>query len=264
MDLWQQLMLQVDYPMDMSRGEYVEVVINGQYSGLYMLQRRVDQKYLELEQNNILLKSLDWTSAPSAEQAFEVTYSGLDDATTNGLLQALYDKTIYDKINLENWIDVALYIQMGHLGDNCGHKNMFFLFEMGQDDFEVYLLPWDTDMSFGIGWNGNAGKIEFMYDEMVTSVAKRLEYTELKKLYPDLDKKMAQRWNEMRDGVFSTENIIATAEKYHTFMQATAAYQRDSQVWGLKNGGADSYDRLLEFIQQRMEFLDGHYAKLLQ
>ena len=64
-ELWSQLMKQADYNYQMTKGEYVELFINGAYQGLYLLQRRIDAKYLNLNRNqDILLKGINtWESA---------------------------------------------------------------------------------------------------------------------------------------------------------------------------------------------------------
>ena len=49
MDLWNLNVEKTDYNFKMSTGEFVEVVMNGKYYGLCLLQRRLDAKYLELE-----------------------------------------------------------------------------------------------------------------------------------------------------------------------------------------------------------------------
>ncbi len=255
LDLWKQLQQYAEYPLDMSKGEYVELLHDGTYRGVWMLQRRVDRKYLNLGEGHILLKNLDWFDAQTVEDAYEITYSAYDEQYTTALMQQLFDKEIYDHINLENWIDVALYIQAADLKDNCYHKNMFFLFDMNSEDYQIYLLPWDTDMAFGMSW---------MYNniaEDATEVLERLEYSKLKELYPELDKRMAQRWQQLRQTVYSTENILATAEKYHTYLGENSVVERDYLVWNYRCKGADSYDMFRNYVVERMEFLDGYYAQ---
>ena len=57
MDLWNSFISDGSSSHKMSSGEYVEVIVNQEYRGLYLLQRRVDRKYLELDPDqDILLK----------------------------------------------------------------------------------------------------------------------------------------------------------------------------------------------------------------
>ena len=56
MKLWNRLAEQSPWDYPMSSGAYCEVVLNGHYQGLYLLQRRVDRKYLGLSDGQILLK----------------------------------------------------------------------------------------------------------------------------------------------------------------------------------------------------------------
>lgn len=255
LDLWRQLQQYAAYPLDMSKGEYVELLHNGTYRGVWMLQRRIDRKYLSLGEGHILLKNLDWFDAQTVEDAYEIEYSAYDEQYTENLMQQLFDKEIYDHINLENWIDVALYIQAADLKDNCYHKNMFFLFDMTEEDYQIYLIPWDTDMAFGATW---------AYDHISENpevVLTRLEYSKLKEFYPDLDKLMAERWQQLRQTVYSTENILSTAEKYYSYLDENGVTERDYLVWNFRCKGTDTYETLKEYITERMDFLDGYYAQ---
>ena len=47
MTLWNELAQENDWDVRMSTGNYCEIVMNGRYRGLYLLQRRIDRKYLK-------------------------------------------------------------------------------------------------------------------------------------------------------------------------------------------------------------------------
>ena len=52
MGIWNQLAAKTTHNYNMSNGQYVELVINNTYSGLYLLQRRIDAKYLQLNESS--------------------------------------------------------------------------------------------------------------------------------------------------------------------------------------------------------------------
>ena len=82
MDLWNQRAEQVNWNENMSAGEYVEVVINQEYWGLFQLQRRIDGKFLSLGSQDILLKSGVKLNTDTVELAYEIVHTGLTDTET--------------------------------------------------------------------------------------------------------------------------------------------------------------------------------------
>lgn len=56
MDFWNSFLEFKNINYRMSCGEYAEIIINGKYQGLYLIQRRVDEKYLDLDEEDILIK----------------------------------------------------------------------------------------------------------------------------------------------------------------------------------------------------------------
>ncbi len=73
MDLWNEMCKNTDYNYKMDSAEYVEVVNNGVYSGIYLLQRRIDAKYLNLDKNTVLLKGRKEFIDPNNPQYYTPT-----------------------------------------------------------------------------------------------------------------------------------------------------------------------------------------------
>ena len=73
MDLWNTYLAQEEYNYKMSQGKYAEVVCNGQYCGLYLLQRRIDRKYLELDENQFLAKGIKAADGLPLEEYFDIS-----------------------------------------------------------------------------------------------------------------------------------------------------------------------------------------------
>lgn len=253
MKLWEQLQEGKAYPLYMSVGDYIEVVRDGDYKGIYLMQRRVDQKYLNLDEDDILFKSLDAVYAEDVDEAYEVTYSGQSEEVTEQLRNALYNAEIYDHIDINNWIDTALLIQLGCMIDNNNYKNMFFVFKMEDYDYKIYMLLWDTDLSFDYSGNTDPQKL-----------VKRMEYDKLKELYPEIDVMMAQRWFQLREGVFSMENIRNIADEYRNYLTDSGATIRDSSRWQGVSTSEEDLTQLYSFTEERTEFLDSYYSSFIE
>lgn len=149
--LWNQLASETDYNYQMSQGEYVEVIINGAYQGIYMLQRRVDTKYLNLdEEEDILLKGVNIWEADTISEGYEAISSPYDNEKTYIHLEKALNFQDENGMNINNFIDVELLLQFLSGADNYGYKNMFYALLKTNEVYEMYLIPWDTDLSLGV------------------------------------------------------------------------------------------------------------------
>ena len=257
MDVWNEMCADTAYNYPMDNGEYVEVVGNGEYLGLYLLQRRIDTKYLGIDGDDVLLKGRKEFIDPENPQYYTVV--GASDKEQQAVSEMeQYDLQLnYDKIVLENWIDVSLFIDWGYMPDNTRKHNMYYLLEDIEEDLKISLILWDTDMTFGLEWGGD----RYVYNVWIMDHlrAVRPEYEKLKELYPDLDQKLAERWKQMRSDVLTNENILEKVEGYLELFENSGAFARDKAKWGEYHSGQDSIEAFYEFIEKRMEFLDDYY-----
>ena len=117
------------------------------------------------------------------------------------------------------------------------------------------MIPWDTDMSFGVYWIDGSG---FQYiPESVEIMEYRMEYEALKQQYPDLDERMAKRWQELRQTIFSAENLLGKIDAYRYTILMSGAVDRDFNILGWYSwGGLDIPENLKLYIENRLEILD--------
>lgn len=259
--LWREIQNNADYPVYMSDGEYIEVIQDGKYQGVYLLQRRVDEKYLNLSDEDVLLKGGGTYSPSTVQEAYEVVESAMGDDTAYETALSFFQTGTPEEICLENWIDVDLLIQLGYMVDNRSYKNMFYLWHQQEEERYLYFIPWDTDMSFGYHWVDG-----FVYAPDIAKdipIIGRNEYQVLAQSYPDLDSLIAKRWVLLRQTAFSEENIDAKiADLRNTLIQSGALY-RDNVLWGLYHSGDDSIDSFNEFIKLRLLYLDNYYDNIM-
>lgn len=261
-ELWNQLARQTDYNMDGSRGHYVEVVINDQYRGVYFLQRRVDKKYLQLNDSTILLKGRPSWAPDSIPDAYEIVSSPFsEEETYQRLAPHLTPDFHFPAINPQNFMDVSLLVQFGAAFDNFTFKNMFYLFFEQGTEPQVLLVPWDMDMSLGIGFTD-----QFTLDpeEYCDSLINRKEYDVMKEQYPDLDQQLARRWFALRKSLYSEQNLKNTLEQLCTNLYSSGGMIRDNIRNGLLYGERDTPETMWNFILYRLDFLDEYYRSFLQ
>ena len=261
MDLWKQNKVFSDGKAVMSYGEYAEVVLNGEYKGLYLLQRRVDGKYLGLE-DDILIKGNTYYPTEITAEYFEIKYSPYSEQETRAFLETNFVNDITSNLNIDNFIDTNLFLNMACAPDNYSEKNIFRLFSNTDGNYDIKYILWDTDMAFGLMWQDGVGFV-YNFDEMVYKNICRKETSVMFEKYPDLENLHAKRWVELRQNLFSDENIAKTIGNNYNTITESGSLQRDFEKWGLYYDGKDTMDKLYTFIDMRMKYLDQYYAGIL-
>ena len=256
MTLWNELAQENDWDMPMSTGNYCEIVMNGRYRGLYLLQRRIDRKYLNLELDQILLKgeggSLSRINKPAG---YSIVYSNLTDEETYSLWLDLLENRFGQSVNLLNYADVSLFVQFGYMQDNSLFRNIFYLLSPRDGDYELQLILWDTDMSMGL-----VKDFAYNYEESIHTTLNRSDYVKVQAAHKDLDQVVAARWFQLRQGIFAEEHLLSTLERLSGQVSASGAMLRDQDRWGRYVSSPRSLE---DFFRDRLEFLDGYYAQLL-
>lgn len=257
MDLWNTMAAQTDYHYKMSSGEYVEAVINGKYLGLFLLQRRLDAKYLELSDEDVLLKATNY-QASSAEEAYEFVTPKVNTEEIYPIMQRVFEGKEPSSYHLYNVIDVNIMLQMASAQDNFSLKNMYHVLKKTDSGYEHFLLPWDTDLSFGVVWKTDVG---FCYDrqQSLGQFSHRMETPALRKTDPAYQQKAIERWNYLRQTILTEENILAHIDELYAKLTTSSAVARDVAVWSDRYGGDDTVAALKEYVHARLAFVDEYY-----
>lgn len=255
--LWNQIVSTTNHNYKMSSGEYVELFINGAYQGLYLLQRRVDEKYLGLNrEKDIVFKGRNTWEADSLGDAYEIISSPYDKETTYGILEKTLEFADENEMNIDNFIDVSAMIQFLSAKDNSGYKNMFYVLKRQENGYELYLVPWDTDLSLGATWT-------YDYEDSVDEIIERRELEVLRKRDSEIDRKVAERWNDFRTNILSEENIYFVLDEIIEQLEISGALERNTERWGELNEGEDNAENLRLYIRERLMFLDKHYEQFI-
>lgn len=250
-NLWNELTATTgDYKM--AAMEYVEVVCNGEYSGLYFLQRRLDDKYLQLDENQVLVRG---------ESQYTTDETQLADAIE--VLEKIHLKTDYSSIVYANWIDINFFVEFIQGIDNTGrnyfYNNMAYIVTFEEEGASVRYLLWDTDMTYGI-WLNPQGQFIYVKTyaaEEYQEGAHRVEMSGLRS-NPEIVNMQTWRWQELRRGVFSDENICSVVDRLVAETENSGALDREKRKWGLHHD-EDTVEDLKEYIQKRLAILDSVY-----
>ena len=259
MALWNEMCENANYNHKMSNGKYIELVIDGHYKGLYLLQNRIDKKYLNLSDKDILLKGKRIKGIDSGmPDEYEVKYSPFSSQNTYKIVSRLWNEESYSCAQKQNIIDVYLFLQFSVAVDNTGYMNMYYIFEKDGDDYIFSMLPWDTDLTFGLTWND---LYVVDYENMVKNSLSRKEIEILINEYPELKCEISQRWIELRNTVLSKENILIKIQNLDQQIKSSGAYDRDFRIWDFFCGDNDPVGNITDFVEERIDWMDNKYAK---
>ena len=259
MDTWNQYINAADDDYKMSTGEYVELVINGRYQGLYLLQRRVDQKYLGLNRNeDILLKGVNTWESGTLDKTYEIIHSPFDAERTYEILSNVFDQVAF---NVDSFISADLLINFGCIPDNVGYKNMFYALRAAEQGYEMHFVPWDTDMSLGVMWiNGFA----YDFDKSMETTWHRREYDAVRNQTPMFDERYQARWKELRDTAFSPIRMEKHIRRLQEYLESSGAYLRDQYCWDIRWEGKDTCEALIRWCEERSARFDQLYSREIQ
>ena len=274
-----------DTPYDAYFGtkmKYVELVVNGEYRGLYGIFEPVDKTQLAITDEEYLYKrtygrALSQELFDSAGPDDYLTVLGMEIKGKKGNGTSLdwkqlrqfiaiteeedeeFAQDAQQLLDLDNVADIWIYLQFLYGEDNI-YKNMFFAFKKDTDGYQgykLYLVPWDTDLTWG---NVYVDSKEELYVKWAPENADRyLEWPLLDRLI-ELDvggirERIKDRWTELRSGILSEESMHEILTECIHQVQDSGAFTRDATRWPDSRHDAD-YDGMKQFMKERTEFLD--------
>ena len=262
--------------------KYVELVVNGEYRGLYGIFEPVDKTQLAITDEEYLYKrtygrALSQELFDSAGPDDYLTVLGMEIKGKKGNGTSLdwkqlrqfiaiteeedeeFAQDAQQLLDLDNVADIWIYLQFLYGEDNI-YKNMFFAFKKDTDGYQgykLYLVPWDTDLTWG---NVYVDSKEELYVKWAPENADRyLEWPLLDRLI-ELDvggirERIKDRWTELRSGILSEESMNEIFTECIHQVQDSGAFTRDATRWPDSRHDAD-YDGMKQFMKERTEFLD--------
>lgn len=246
-----------------TKGQFVEVFINGNYHGLYCLTDKIERKLLGLkkpkEQNDgsvnirgIMYKCNSWCDAAFLTGYEEESMDGVEwnnwelqepedypSVTTWTPLKKLIDfckdsnetdfaANYKEHFYKDNLIDYGLLLFALNIRDNM-LKNTF-LSTVNIEDNETFLItPWDLDTSLGGEWNGD------YYDELASFSLvfgwARPYYRLYNENVDNFIDDMRNKWEQLRKNVMSKENISTKIDNYAKMFIVSGAWKREYDKW---------------------------------
>ena len=291
MDLWNEIAATTESPYDAgSKMEYFELMVDKEYQGLYGMMEQIDYQQLSLnKEEDVLYKGYNWPEegvryvegfTNRGNYCGQIIKSGHQDITeelwqpmieyiqaTNFDYEedsvdaeALY-KYVLDYMDIENLLNIDLYVQALYASDNL-YKNLYIAADRdGAGNYKLWKLPWDLNYTFGEDFlldeddrtiYNYEWSEEIMGDFMITEILRSSGNQEFSEA-------LFVQWKTLREGILSTKHVNELAEMYRDKLENSGALSRDKHKWP-ESPHTDSLEEMLQFHENRLMFLDGHYA----
>lgn len=259
--------------------EYAELIVNGEYRGLYGILEPIDSTQLRISGQEYLYKRtygrellsgmFDDLEPEEYLPMLGMEIKGRDDAGSRADWECFrkyvdlceagdeeFKAGAEELLNMENVADIWLYLQMIYGEDNI-YKNMFFAFKKETSGHRMYLVPWDVDLSWGNIYTDND---EELYVTFAPGRAEAyLEWPFVDRLFSldagNIRELASERWSELREGILSDGELYALLEECTHQVQDSGAAARDALRWpDSRHDG--NYEGMIQFMETRLDFLD--------
>lgn len=264
--------------------EYVELLIGGKYEGLYVLMERVDAKTLSLdaERGDTLFKCISW-DVPSAEGLAgqglrSATYSSMEkkfpdpedgmDGSWDAIaeyVRVCYEASgdefaaeIGDIADVHNMVEYWLFVNIAMAADNTW-KNTYY----ANVDGKMTAYPWDLDITFGLGWNGELAN-NYLWEQPGMD-QKTFDFQcgrRLLKYVPGMADYARERWTYLTlHGIADAETLIADAHEFWDLLHSSGAWDRNLARWPNTNT-TDSLDYFEKTVRTHTKWFDRYLKSL--
>jgi len=263
--------------------EYVELILDNDYQGLYCLVEPVDAKKLALDQNDVLYKIVTWAIPEDSymqaamdngshfKQSIRLRYP----KPAKDYYQAWYPMRDYlnlfyrgegvrtdtvNRLNWENALDI-LFFNMVVSGSDNYFKNMYLVADVdAQGNYQMLHIPWDLDLTFGIVY-ADDGVNNVKFDKDYTYNYAMEWFPVLMEHHRDcITETMPDKWRQYRKDFLKTEVIQQIFRENYTYLMSTGVVERENARWENYQINTN-LDELLDFQANRMEWLDTYFTE---
>lgn len=265
-----------------SEMEYVELVIDGAYQGIYGLVTPLDAQQcgIDSDPDARLFKVIEYMwdyvyenyqADPEAlSEIIELKYpargSGLwanmrryvnacivPDAEDAAALSELMD--------LDNLIDYGLFVNFLAANDNI-FKNTYFVWTRGADgQYAFAKIPWDLNYSFGESHDSSSDLRTSFYRELADTTTLSNDLRVLlssEACGADLTARMKARYSALRTDILNEAALVSRFRSEQALLITSGAFDREIVRWPESNPSSDLQD-IEWFIRRRLKILDRDY-----
>ncbi|MBR6918687.1 MAG: CotH kinase family protein [Clostridia bacterium] len=268
---------------------YTELIINGEYRGLYALGYPPDKKQMALGPGETTFQktsadselNIDFDDLVSVESAFEVRYGDFDEedegvwsplANYYKYLQGLRgaEDGLYTVCDPDNAEDIFLFVNLIQAHD-CASEfstlNINQTFKSARGGNVCLYTPWDLDRTWGNVWD--SAKKNFTCHEGDASVncLMKLNPVYFLIMYGDDEalSSLKDKYAALRAGGWSDDALSEMIDLYEKQIFSSGAYLRDVERWPASSRLDDpstGLARFKEYVMERLGYMDSYIDAL--
>ena len=281
-----------------SRGQMVEVLLNGSYVGIYNMCEPIDRKQMKLkryDEENKVFHGLLWTGfkwshtvtmsspaprSPRSDQwdGFEQKYPDKDEigrvnwtaleravyfANRSQNLKKLRADSMGYYFDLPVMQDYYIFIVTLQALDNES-KNIYYACYDTQDNNRLTMVPWDLDVCLGQNYAPGINMPEMVMPEREVDWIYHLPMAGMMRIKSYNDEVLA-RYKELRKTVLNTDSLVnryraAVDELGHSgaATREELRWSGDTDLAGKELNIEQEMEYVEDWIRRRMAFLDEH------
>ncbi|MFA9375950.1 MAG: CotH kinase family protein [Lachnotalea sp.] len=272
--------------------EYVELVVNGEYYGIYGLMEPVDAKKLDItasseasSQEYIYKRKTSGyflTLDEFVEDSDTLTRCGFELKGTNkygdislqswqpmiNFISAYmieddeeFAKEIKETIDTNSALNVWLYLQIVSGSDNIG-KNMYFVSKVTSSGSKLYFVPWDLDLTWGnVSKTTNDLRTAFEADMVQFEVNWEPGESLVVRNVDNSVDLVKEKWRVLRRTILTNEALVNRIEALENTVVNSGAMTRDMNRWP-DGGHTYDYSDIIQYATDKMDYLDSYLATL--
>ena len=263
-----------------TKGEYIELYLNGTYHGLYCMSDKIDRKLLGLKKvkenteetvtiRGVLYKGTAWSAA--TQFAGYDQEENMESDTWNGWelqypddypcyeawhpIQNIIDCCKQDLKTFENGYrnhfytdnltDYMIFLMSLNIIDN-NMKNTHLSCPNIQEEQMFLITPWDLDCSLGGLYDGSRYE---KYTTLSNLINNRIYYFLYNGNVNEFQNDLKRKWSELSSNILTKENVFRRLDKYAEKLKKSGAWQREYDKWN-NNPVPLNLDEELQYVKK--------------
>ena len=250
--------------MSGTRGHYVEVFVNGEYMGLFILSDRIDRKQYQIEpEGGYIYKAKGWTAAcflqgysarssnddyywnsaeieqefPDADDGKKPNFNHMADFIdfVSKTSKSNFSQNFASRVDENSVIDTFIFLNLILGYDNAG-RNTFWIFRNVNESKKVMHGLWDLDGVLGRDWNRVIVDANNGWYYSNNNNPSGNNYFKLFKRIIDgdvegLQQKIYDRWVALKDNELAPAKFNALVDYYAEQQITSGARDREVARW---------------------------------
>ena len=225
--------------------KFVELYVNGEYEGLYLLKEVIDENLLNLDKDTgVLIKGINWNQIdfnnynnveteifgpfemkyPEGQNKYQEAWKNILDKLKGYYTSELTYENLTNNFYVENITNHRIFILMIQGLDNYENKNIYFSIKDNNQDTRAVMTPWDLDLTFGLLWSNEASNYIEQYNRVE-------EIVEPFGIHGDsrITQAYKDRWNLLTQKALNKEEIGKLIDEQYEYLSKANSLEKENE-----------------------------------